>query len=262
MTLEDGQAHKTEVGPHSLIGNYAGDYRIAFTIMTAELLQMMHPAIAAGVRDHSRFMKTNRGRIERIRRSVTPILQVVYSEHPDEVGKWIRDQHPGINGSYTNEDGQPVDYHALNPDTFWWAHATFQNAMVGGVIERFDKHGLSAEDKELLVEEGADWYSRYGVSTKPVPKTYTDFERKWNEVCDNTLQMTPAAEQMIRMANIFPPARILMIGGLPARVRERFNIPWTERDQDRLKRIESFVKNHWPDNGIYMRTARQGRKRP
>ena len=59
-------------------------------------------------------------------------------------------------------------YSALRPETFWWAHATFQFS-VEQVADRFDGHRLTDEERERLYRDGIEWYRRYGVSMRPVP---------------------------------------------------------------------------------------------
>ena len=109
-----------DLGPNSLLWRYAGDTRISFLGGTIGLLQLMHPGIGAGVMDHSDFFNDP---FDRVFRSLPPILGAVY-DGPEgiETGRWIRDQHRTIKGA----DAQGRSYHALDPATFWWAHATFQ----------------------------------------------------------------------------------------------------------------------------------------
>jgi uncharacterized protein (DUF2236 family) len=249
-----------ELGPGSLLWRWAGDSRIAYLGGTIGLLQTMHPAIGAGLVEHSNFFDDP---VDRVFRSLPSILGAVYDDDADATGRWVRDAHRTIKG---DDDGHGRRYHALDPETFWWAHATFQ-FMVEQVADRFDRRRLTAEEREQLYQEGVEWYRRYGVSDRPVPATRDAFEEKWNHVCDTVLERNDATEfvlqslhepllpkfegraplpprlhrvadtRLVRRA-LARPSRIVALGGLPARVRTRLDIPWSRNDQRQLDVIE------------------------
>jgi uncharacterized protein (DUF2236 family) len=251
---------QVDIGPNSLLWQYLGDRRMGLTGMSAGILQLMHPAIGAGVSEHSDFFGDPWGRVLR---SLPQIINVVYDPQGEKIGRKIRDYHLNIGG----QDEQGRRYHALNPETFWWAHATFHH-MVEEEIDRFDRRPLSLGDREQLYQETNTWYSRYAVSTKPVPPDYAGFRKKWDDICANTLELTPAAKSVVDRVNAgsierrpdIPELpwkmglkipgneliRILAIGGLPEKVRDRFAIPWTKLDQMKLRTIERGVQYFWP----------------
>src|SRR5215475_3700668 len=113
---------RREIGPGSLLWHYAGDRRLAFTGLTAGILQLLHPAIGAGVADHSDFFTDP---WDRILRSIPQILGVIYNPEAEALGRRVRQYHQRIKGF--DHRGRP--YNALEPATFWWAHATFQHAV-------------------------------------------------------------------------------------------------------------------------------------
>ena len=119
------------LGPDSLLWRYAGDTRIAFLGSSIGLLKLMHPAIGQGVLDHSNFFEDPS---DRVFRSLPRILGAVYDANPDATGKQVRDFHKNIKGDLANGEA----YHALDPSTYWWAHATFQY-MAEQVVDRWDR---------------------------------------------------------------------------------------------------------------------------
>ena len=272
-----------DLGPDSLLWRYAGDTRISLLGGTIGLLQLMHPGIGAGVMDHSDFFHDP---FDRVFRSLPPILGAVY-DGPDAIatGWWIRDQHRTITGV----DAQGRRYHALDPATFWWAHATFQ-FMAEQVVDRFDDHRLTRDEREQLYREGITWYRRYGVSERPVPATRADFQREWDHVCEHDLEMNDAVAFVLRMLDkplrlqlprplgvlnpvlrrgviarlVAVPARITAIGGLPPVVRERFDVPWSRADQRQLDALELAVRKGWrfvPFSTRWQPRAQEGWKR-
>lgn len=249
---------RATLGSNSLLWHYAGDMRIGFTGLSTGVLQLMHPGIGAGVAEHSNFFNEPWQRIER---SLPWIMGVIFDPDAEATGRTVRDFHKDIKGT----DSQGRHYHALQAETYWWAHATFQN-MVEQVIDRFSQRQLSSLDREQLYQEGVTWYSRYSMSSRPVPADYSSFKQKWDHICSELLEMTPAAEQAVDMAlsrnvdrvPMIPSAiwklgrlpasefvRVTTIGGLPAVVRKRFGIPWSPADQLELTAFETAVRAGW-----------------
>jgi uncharacterized protein (DUF2236 family) len=256
---------RREIMPSSLLWRWAGDNRIAFLGGTIGLLQLMHPAIGAGVMEHSDFFEDPYGRVFR---SLPRILGAVYDgPEAEATGRQVRQFHKDISGV----DGQGRRYHALDPATFWWAHATFQ-FMAEQVGDRFDTHRITDPERESLYQDGLEWYRRYGVSDRAVPATRADFQTAWDDVCANVLQMNSAVAFVLelldhleppRLTGLLTPAspllaipplrqlttvplRIAAIGGLPPIVRQRFDIPWSRQDQIQLSTLELLVAQAWP----------------
>ena len=106
------------LGPDSLLWHLAGDWRSGLSGLSAGILQLAWPHLGQGVEEHSAFFDEP---WDRIHRSVPQIWATILAPDGDERATTIRDLHRDIKG--TDRHGQR--YHALNPDTFWWAHATF-----------------------------------------------------------------------------------------------------------------------------------------
>ena len=146
----------------------------------------MHPAIGAGVLEHSDFFGDPYGRVFR---SLPRILGAVYDgPEADATGREVRDFHRPIKGV----DDHGRRYHALDPETFWWAHATFQY-MAEQVADRFDRHRVTPDEREQLYQEGIEWYRRYGVSDRSVPPDRAAFQEKWDYYCAEVLELNAAS---------------------------------------------------------------------
>ena len=68
-------------------------------------------------------------------------------------------------------DGSP--YSALNPDTYYWAHACFVEHLITAT-DTFIRR-LSRQEKEQIFAESITWFERYGVSARGTPRTYAEF---------------------------------------------------------------------------------------
>ena len=111
------------LGPESLTWQLFADHRMALLGPRAAVLQNMLPALGQGVEDHSVWFAET---LARLARSIPPIFGTVYGPDPEATGRRVRDFHTSIKG--TMPDGRP--YSALNPETYYWAHATFVEHLV------------------------------------------------------------------------------------------------------------------------------------
>jgi uncharacterized protein (DUF2236 family) len=239
------------LGPRSLLWSIAGDWRSGLSGLSAGILQLMWPHLGQGVEEHSAFFDEP---WDRIHRSVPRIWATIFADDADERGRDIRDLHKGIKGA----DRHGRRYHALDPDTYWWAHATFTWEMFE-TADTWDHRTLSPTRREQLYQETVTWYRRYGVSDRPVPADHEAFEARFDQICRTELEMTPTAARAIEMAleaRVSPPGmpgpvaavaaplmRTMAIGGLPPVVRSRFDIPWTTADQLALTGFRQLVRD-------------------
>ncbi len=114
------------LGPDSLTWKYFGQWTGLLQGPWAGSMQNMHPQLGAAVQEHSIFFLE---RIPRLLRSIYPIGGVVFdSDRAPTTGAEVRDYHIGIKGV----DEQGRRYSALNPDVFYWAHATFFQVHAAG----------------------------------------------------------------------------------------------------------------------------------
>lgn len=258
---------------NSLLWRWAGDMRIAFEGGAAGLLQTMHPAIGYALIEHSNFFDDP---VDRVFRSLPGILGTVYRADGAATGLGVRDYHREIKGEMP--DGQP--YHALNPKTYWWAHATFQR-MVDRVATYWDTYPLTDTELQQLYDEGCLWYHRYGVSDAPLPADRQAFEAEFERYCAQVLEPNPASDYLIAFIKrqaipdmsaspffpvlpgltavtdrllpmrstrtvLAPPMRLTIFGGLPEVVRERFEIRWTRTDERAYRAIRATIRHGWP----------------
>ncbi|GDY31646.1 oxygenase MpaB family protein [Gandjariella thermophila] len=265
------------LGPDSLTWKYFGDWRGLLAALWAGSMQNMHPELGVAVEQHSRFFEE---RWQRLFRSMYPIGGVVY-DGPRAVrtAHEVRGYHNTISG--VDRHGRP--YHALNPDTFYWAHATFFMSVIL-TVEYFGG-GLSELDKRRLFDEHVRWYRLYGVSMRPVPPDWESFQAYWEHMCREVLEDNGATRDVLDVhALARPPAlswlpaalwRLLRIplgrgylwitvGMYHPAVRERLGYRWTRTDELLLRWFGRLVHHGWklvPRSRRYHPRARAGWRR-
>ncbi len=247
-------APPTPLGPDSLTWRYFGDWRGMLQGPWAGSMQNMHPQLGAAVEEHSTFF---RERWPRLLRSLYPIGGVVFDgDRAPQTGAEVRGYHTDIKGT----DAQGRRYHALNPDVFYWAHATF---FVGTLIvaERLCG-GITEADKRQLFDEHISWYRMYGMSMRPVPQTWEDFQAYCDHMCREVLENTKAARDVLDLSTLPKPPfaqwvpdwlwaaqrRVLgpmfvwlTIGLYDPPVRELMGYSWARRDEWLHRRFGELV---------------------
>lgn len=255
-STEELPAGSLPLGPDSLTWQLFADRRMALLGPRAAVLQNMLPSLGQGVEDHSVWFAET---LARLARSIPPILRTVYGPDPVTTGHRVRDFHADIKGTLpASLGGKP--YSALNPDTFYWAHATFVEHMVTAA-ETFIRP-LSGAEKDRLIGESVTWFSRYGVSARSVPRTWAEFEAYWEDALAHRLvrhrtatygvgyatkgwprpRRAPGPVWAVVRRPVNAASAFLTIGGLPERGREILELPWSAPQERRYRRFARGVR--------------------
>lgn len=251
------------LGANSLVWRYFGDNRMYLIGPRPAVLQNMLAELGQGVLDHSVFFADTSARVKR---SLPPIFMTVYGSDDDNAGPRVRDFHHDIKG--VMPDG--ARYHALDPETYFWAHATFVEQVLY-FADTFVKR-LTQAEKEQIYLESKTWYRRYGVSDRPMPATYTDFERYWQRMLDEIVVAHPTAKYgvgyvtkgfprpkgvhpavwRVLSLGFNPVAAFLTTGGLPPQARALLGLPWSDRQERRYQRFAALWRSR-PVNALWDR---------
>jgi uncharacterized protein (DUF2236 family) len=236
------------LGPDSLTWRYFGDNRMALLGPRAAVLQNMLPSLGQGVEDHSVWFDET---LARLQRSIPPIFNTVYGADGEAAGHQVRDFHKPIKGKLP--DGSP--YSALNPATFYWAHACFVEHLITAT-DTFIRR-LTEQEKAQIFAESVTWFARYGVSARGTPQTYAEFTAYFDRMLAEELVGHRIAVYGVGYARKgWPrPAKVhralwwlvrrpvnaasafVTIGGLPPRARQLLGLSWDDRRERRYQRF-------------------------
>lgn len=263
------------LGPDSLTWRLFGDQRMLLVGMRAGLLQTMHPAIDLALREHdSTYFQ---GPMKRILRSLPQILGVVYDADARATAARVRDYHRPLKGTFP--DG--TRYSALNPDVFYWPHATFFEMQIA-LRAHFGKP-LSEGAKERLFQESRQWYSLYGVSASGTPATYDEFRDYWDDTITHVLQPNAIARSTFNRTKrgIFGPSPTkylpellwrplsdaqfdamawVLRGTFPAELRDRMGLDWTAAEDLRLRALGAGIQHTFGRLPLQARLLPQARQ--
>lgn len=157
-------------GPRSVAWRVHGDVTSMMVGGIAGLmLQMLHPAVLAGVWDHSKFRDDMQGRL---RRTARFIATTTYSSREDAEASIarVRRIHDHITG--TLPDGTP--YAANDPAMLAWVHVTETTTFLDAWI-RYSEPGMSLADRNRYFTEMA--LVGGGLGAAPLPRTQAEARR-------------------------------------------------------------------------------------
>ena len=246
--------------PGSLTWRVAGDARLLAASGYALVLQVAHPTVGAGVREHSNYAQDPWGRLLR---TLDYVNLTVYGgpEAAAATGRRLRQMHKRIQG--VAPDG--TRYSALEPEAYAWVHATLADAIVSG-HRRFGKPMSPAEVERFY----AEWrlLGRVaGVRVEDLPETWSGFLAYRDRMIDERLEDNDVVHGVL--ATLSKPARpplpvlndsawrvarvpitrafsLATVGLLPRRLRERLGLRWTRAQEAELRAIAAASRASGP----------------
>lgn len=264
-----------------VLWSLAGDIRMLLTLPAALTMQVAHPAVGAGVDEHSVFRTDPWGRGER---SLTSLQLWVYGgEGAAAEGRRLRRLHKTIQGT----DAHGRRYHALTPTYYAWVHATgypvFHHAQ-----QYLGRPFTEAQERQLY----AEWLQVgrvLGIHDRDMPQTIEEFWPYYRKVLDNELEATVVVRELIAPDQPVPAPdrgprwlrlplrlawpwlcprftrvrRFLTIGLMPPDARDALGLEWTDAQERRLRRVGRVVRAvvpALPERLRFMPLARRARR--
>ncbi|GAU65657.1 hypothetical protein SSP35_02_00240 [Streptomyces sp. NBRC 110611] len=265
-----------------MLWSLAGDIRMLLTLPPALTMQVAHPAVGAGVDDHSAFRTDPWGRGER---SLVSLQLWVYGgEGAAEEGRRLRRLHRTIQGT----DAHGRTYHALTPACYAWVHATgypvFRN------VQRYlGRRPFTEEQERRLYAEWLQVGRVLGIHDRDMPQTIEEFWPYYRKVLDEELEETTVVRELIATDPPLPVPdygprwvrlllrltwpwlrprfarfrRFITIGLMPPDARRAIGLEWTDAQERRLcrfGRVVGTVVPLLPERLRYLPVARRARR--
>lgn len=157
-------------GPHSVTWRVHGDVTSMMVGgVSGLLLQMLHPAVLAGVWDHSQFRSDMSGRLRRTARFIAMTTYGSRDQAEAAIAR-VRLIHDHVQG--TLPDGRP--YRANDPGALAWVHATATTSFLNAWV-RYAEPNMSAADQDRYFAEMVMVGAALGAD--PVPRSRFEARR-------------------------------------------------------------------------------------
>lgn len=234
-------------GPDSVLRRRASDPRPGVAAAGYALsLQVGHPTIAAGVRDHSDYGGDPWGRFFR---TADYVLLLAYGDAATvtKLADDLRTMHRSIRGT----DPQGRRYSALEPSAYAWVHATLGESIVRG----HDLLGttFTPAERDEFWHQWLDLGEILGVRRRELPADWSGVAAYMRQMIDDVLEHNDVVEDVKATARFavggspfrwlpapawaltgVPMGRVLHFFGagmLPSELRDRYGLRWTARHQ-------------------------------
>jgi uncharacterized protein (DUF2236 family) len=207
----------------------------------ALLLQIAHPAVAAGVANHSNYHSE---RWRRLLRTLRPMHEIVFGTREQALAA-----ANGINRIHHRVKGPGYD--ARDPALLLWVLATLIDTSLV-MRERF-VGPLSAEEAAAYYADMCKLGLLLDVPANDLPPDLAAF-REYFDTTLASLEVSDAARGIAReLLKLTPgswpaiaPLRLLTAGLLPEPLRERFGLGWGPKREKTLRALEACSRTLVP----------------
>ena len=217
----------------------------------AILLQLAHPAIAAGVHDHSAFRGSLAASVKRLRGTVGAMLALTFGDTDEMItaAARINAVHDRVRGRIANGSGE--SYSAHDPEAQRWVHASMlasiplaHELLVGPLTrpER-DQYCLESAHMEPLMGMPAGWLPRDSAGLDTYMRDMLAGDQL--VVTDTSRLLAQALLYPLQWYVAWPAFRAmqrLTIGTLPASIRQAYGFDWTPSDARALDRWTALLR--------------------
>lgn len=215
----------------------------------AILMQLAHPAVAAGVHHHSSFRGSLRASLKRLQSTVSAMQAITFGDTDAMIDAAAR-----INAIHDRVRGHSADgvsYSAHNTELQQWVHATLLESiplayerLVGALpIQEWDQYCVESAIMEPLL----------GMPVNSLPRSARQLDNYMRGMLGgDQLSVTDTSRALAR-AVLYPPnwrvawpafraMQLLTIGSLPLTLREAYGFRWEARDTRALARWTTVLR--------------------
>ena len=231
-------------GPDSITWKVNREVIVIASWGRAILLQLAHPAVAAGVHGHSSFRGSFHSRFRRLRSTVGAMLSLTFGDTEQMIttAAAISTIHDRVRGE---------GYSAHDPELQRWVHATLLESipltyelLVGPLTRRErDRYCSEAAIMEPLLGMPAGW----------LPRDSAQLDTYMREMLAGKSLVVTDTSRALARALLYPPRwyvawpaframQLVTIGSLPPSIRRAYGFEWRTRDARAFARWTTLVR--------------------
>lgn len=217
----------------------------------AVLLQLAHPAVAAGVHQHSTFRGSLLSSGRRLHSTVGAMLAITFGDAEQMIAAaaGINAIHDRVRGHVT--PGSSDTYSAHDPDLQRWVHATLLDSLpltyellIGPLADR---------DRDAFIAEAAIMEPLLGMPSGSLPRDAAQLDAYMRDMLGSNRLIVTGTSRNLAHALLYPPRWYLLwpafralqritIGSLPPSIRQAYGFTWTDRDQRSFNRWAALLR--------------------
>ena len=217
----------------------------------AILLQLAHPAVAAGVHGHSSFRGSLRSSIRRLHSTVGAMLSLTFGDTEQMITaaagiNLIHDRVRGCVGEGTGET-----YSAHDPDLQRWVHATMVETMP--LTYELLVGPLTLRERDRYCSEAALMEPLLGMPDGWLPRDSAQLDSYMHEMLAGGRIVVTDTSRALARAVLCPPQwyvcwpaframQLITIGSLPPSIRQAYGFEWRARDERAFARWTTLLR--------------------
>jgi uncharacterized protein (DUF2236 family) len=217
----------------------------------AILLQLAHPAVAAGIHGHSSFRGSLHSSFRRLQSTVGAMLSITFGD-PEQMiaaAAGINAIHDRVRGRIDQPAGRT--YSAQDPDLQRWVHATLLDSIP--LTYELLVGPLTRAERDRYCTEAAIMEPLLGMPAGLLPRDSAQLEAYMREMlAGGSLVVTDTSRALAR-AVLYPPRwytvwpafrafQVLTIGRLPPSIREAYGFEWGTREERAFARWTAALR--------------------
>ena len=238
-------------GPGSVTWKINREIVVAAGWGRAILLQLAHPAVAAGVHDHSSFRGSLRASFRRLHSTVGSMLSLTFGDTDEMISAAaaINTIHDRVRGRVDHGNGAP--YSAHDPELQRWVHATLLES-VPLVYEQL-VGPLTIGERDQYCVEAAIMEPLLGMPPELLPRNTAQLATYMRIMLAGESIVVSDTSRALARAVLYPPhwhavwpafrpMQLLTIGLLPPTIRQAYGFEWGGRDVRALARWTTTLR--------------------
>lgn len=210
----------------------------------AILLQLAHPAVAAGVHGHSSFRGSLRSNFRRLQSTVGAMLSITFGDSEEMIAAAA-----GINVIHDRVRGE--SYSAHDPDLQRWVHATLMESIP--LTYELLIGPLTAGERDAYCSEAAIIEPLLGMPAGWLPRNSAQLDAYMQDMLSGGRIVVTDTSRALARQVLYPPhwylawplfrlAQLLAIGSLPPSIRQAYGFEWRERHLRSFARWTSVIR--------------------
>jgi len=210
----------------------------------AILLQLAHPAVAAGVHHHSSFRGSLLSSFRRLHSTVGAMLSLTFGDTEQMITAAAR-----INAIHDRVRGDA--YSAHDPDLQRWVHATLLESIP--LTYESLAGPLTLRERDRYCSEAAIMEPLLGMPAGWLPRDSAQLDTYMREMLAGGSIVVTDTSRAVARAVLYPPQwyvawpaframQLLTIGSLPPSIRRAYGFEWRARDVRAFARWTALLR--------------------
>ena len=224
----------------------------------AILLQLAHPAVAAGVHGHSSFRGSLLSSFRRLHSTVGAMLSLTFGDMEQMIATAarintihdrVRPPSPGLRR--TRGEGVGQTYSAHDPDLQRWVHATLLESIP--LTYELLVSPLTLRERDQYCTEAAIMEPLLGMPDGWLPRDSAQLDTYMRDMLAGDRIVVTDTSRKLARAVLYPPQwyvawpaframQLLTIGSLPAPIRRAYGFEWRPRDERAFARWTKVLR--------------------